>query len=327
MQIPGKIRLGLLTLLGALSAVCSQALAGVRIEGQVQAGGGPISNSTVTLWSASAGEPKQLAEAKTGSDGQFQLGTDATPGTDTILYLVAKGGVATINKGSGDNPAIVLLTVLGNRPPAKVVINEMTTVASVWTHAQFLDGTAITGHPLGLRIAAGNVPNFVDLATGGWGEAIQGPLNSGQTPTMANFATLADVISGCVVQVQAAACNSLFAASTSPTGTVPTDTLAAAESVARYPWYQPNRLYDLLGQFYQVSTVNHMLTVPYMPYLNWAPSAWVLPLKFDGGGYRAAWQGHVRQRGQPLGWRQLYHWLAGAGLAVAGSCDQVRTQW
>ncbi len=24
-----------------------------------------------------------------------------------------------------------------------------------------------------------------------------------------------------------------------------------------------------------------------MPYLNWAPSAWVLPLRFDGGGYRA----------------------------------------
>jgi hypothetical protein len=27
--------------------------------------------------------------------------------------------------------------------------------------------------------------------------------------------------------------------------------------------------------------------VPYMPYLNFSPSAWVLPLKFDGGGYRA----------------------------------------
>jgi hypothetical protein len=26
---------------------------------------------------------------------------------------------------------------------------------------------------------------------------------------------------------------------------------------------------------------------PYMPYLNFSPSAWVLPLKFDGGGYRA----------------------------------------
>ena len=27
--------------------------------------------------------------------------------------------------------------------------------------------------------------------------------------------------------------------------------------------------------------------VPFMPYLSFAPSAWVLPLKFDGGGYVA----------------------------------------
>ena len=30
-----------------------------------------------------------------------------------------------------------------------------------------------------------------------------------------------------------------------------------------------------------------MRAVPFMPYLNYPPSAWVLPLKFDGGGYRA----------------------------------------
>ncbi len=30
-----------------------------------------------------------------------------------------------------------------------------------------------------------------------------------------------------------------------------------------------------------------MRAVPFMPYLNYVPSAWVLPLKFDGGGYRA----------------------------------------
>ena len=30
-----------------------------------------------------------------------------------------------------------------------------------------------------------------------------------------------------------------------------------------------------------------MLAVPYMPYLNWPPSAWVLPLAFTGGGYLA----------------------------------------
>ena len=144
---------------------------------------------------------------KSGSDGRFQLLSQETPGTDVSLYLVAKGGQA---KGNGDNPAIALLTVLGNTPPAKVVINEMTTVASVWTNAQFLDGTAIKGHALGLRIAAGNVPNFVDLQTGGWGVAIQDPLNSGQTPTMANFATLADLLAGCTTRVNADACNNLF---------------------------------------------------------------------------------------------------------------------
>ena len=73
MQIPGKIRLGLTV--GLLGSVCGwlAGLAGVRIEGQVEAGGGPIANSTVTLWAASAGEPKQLAQTKTGSDGRFSF--------------------------------------------------------------------------------------------------------------------------------------------------------------------------------------------------------------------------------------------------------------
>ena len=79
--------------------------------------------------------------------------------------------MATVSKGGGDNPAIALLTVLGNKPPTKVIVNEMTTVASVWTNAQFLDGIGIKGYALGLRIAAGNVPNFVDLETGGYGGA------------------------------------------------------------------------------------------------------------------------------------------------------------
>ena len=59
------------------------------------------------------------------------------------------------------------------------------------TCAQFLKGEVLSGKPLGLRIAAGNVPNFVNLETGGYGDTIQNPLNSTQTPTMANFATLA----------------------------------------------------------------------------------------------------------------------------------------
>jgi hypothetical protein len=57
--------------------------------------------------------------------------------------LVAKGGTPATNKAGGDNPAIALIGVVGAKPPATVTINEMTTVASVWTHNQLIDGTAI----------------------------------------------------------------------------------------------------------------------------------------------------------------------------------------
>ncbi len=286
--------LAILLTIGLLGVAFGPAAAAERIEGQVEAGGGPLANSTVTLLAASAGDPKQLAQTKTRADGRFELRAKETPDKDAVLYLVAKGGEPAGSKG-GDNPSIAFLAVLGGKPPARVVVNEFTTVASVWTNAQFLDGAALQGHALGLRIAAGNVPNFVDLGTGGWGGAIQDPLNGGQTPTMANFATLADLLAGCATQVTPDACTALFVAATPPKGAAPTDTLMAAQSIARYPWYQPERLFALLDLFYPVPPVNlsgqpivpNMRAVPFMPYLNWSPSAWVLPLKFDGGGYRA----------------------------------------
>src|SRR5262245_34565469 len=258
------------------------------ITGQVLGAGAPTANSTVTLWGATAGDPTQLARTRTGADGQFSLEVPATTGSDSSLYLVAKGGQPSASKASGDNPAIALLAVVGStNPPPKVAINEFTTVASVWTHNQFIDGTAIKGHPLGLKIAAGNVHSFVDIQSGGWGTTIQDPLNSGQTPTMANFATLADVLAACVILVTADACDKLFAAATPPNGSAPTDTLTATESVVRYPWFQPERLFALLDQLYPVPEGKTMRPVPFMPYLNVSPSAWVFPLKFDGGGYRA----------------------------------------
>jgi hypothetical protein len=212
--------LGVLGLLGLASGTADAA---VRIDGQVQAGGGPVGGSTVTLWAGSAGEPKQLAQAKTADDGSFALGTDDMPGPGVSLYVIAKGGVASVNKSAGDNQALAFLTVLGATPPAHLTINEMTTVASVWTNAQFLDGAAIKGPALSLNIAAGNVPNFVDLSTGGWGGPIQDPLNSGQTPTMANFATLADALAGCATRVTPIACEMLFQAAKSPKGDAPSD--------------------------------------------------------------------------------------------------------
>jgi hypothetical protein len=278
------------------------AFAADAIKGQVLGGGAPIAGSTVTLWQASADVPKQISQTKTGDDGRFELRTAgggsavaargrhsvvSTPiatTSDAIFYLVASGGESKAGRTGGDNPAIALMVVLGSKLPASLVIDEFTTVASVWTNAQFLNGAAIQGPALGLRIAAGNVANFADVETGGYGGPILGPLNSTQTPTMANFGTIATLLAGCITRVKADACSSLFAAATPPGGKVPTDTLGAAESIARNAAYKPERLFGLLDAFYPVPKGRTLRPTPFMPYLSVAPSAWVLPLKFTGGG-------------------------------------------
>ncbi|MBR0696749.1 hypothetical protein [Bradyrhizobium lablabi] len=277
----------LLLTFGILGLQSGSSPAAVRIEGQVKAGGGALVNSTVTLWAASAGDPRQLAQAKTNNEGTFDLSSQETPAADVILYVVAKGGEAMVNKGSGDNPATALLAVLGASLPARVTINEMTTVASVWTANQFIDGTSIKGHSLGLKIAAGNVSNFVNLQTGGWGAAIQDVLNSSATTTMANFATLSSLTAGCTTRIKPDACASLFAATTPPGGKAPTDTLGALLSVARNSAYRPEKLFALLDAFYPIPQGKNLRRPPYMPYLNYAPTAWTLPLKFTGGGLSA----------------------------------------
>ena len=55
-------------LLGGTSAVSAASL-----KGQVLGSGEPVAQSTVTLWAASAGAPKQLAQARTDAQGRFSL--------------------------------------------------------------------------------------------------------------------------------------------------------------------------------------------------------------------------------------------------------------
>jgi hypothetical protein len=267
------------------AATCNR-LDAAEFAGTVQGAGSPIAGSTVTLYAADEGKPKQLAQGKTDDGGAFKLDASKAP-SDGVLYVVAKGGAPKAVGAKGPNDAIALLAVLGSERPKTVMVNEFTTIASVWTAAQFLEGDTLSGTKLGLRIAAGNVPNFVDLSTGGYGTTIQDALNSTQTPTMANFATLANVLAGAVTQVVPDATSRFLAAATPRNGKAPTDTLTALEGVARDSGYKPERLFALLDAFYPVPKGKNLRQTPFMPYLTWAPSAWVLALKFTGGGLSA----------------------------------------
>ena len=158
--------LGLLVTASLIGGAPSPAAA-LGIEGQVQAGGGSVAGSTVTLWAGGAGEPKQLAQAKTGDDGSFALNSDETPGAGRKPLSRRQGRRRLGQQGQRRQSGAGVSGRAWRPPPAKVTINEMTTVASVWTNAQFLDGAILKGPALSLSIAAGNVANFVDLQTGG----------------------------------------------------------------------------------------------------------------------------------------------------------------
>jgi len=269
-------------LLLALALVAASTFAAGRIEGRVEGGGKPIVGADVTLWRAGPDAPRKLAQTRTKDDGSFDLTIDGESAGAGVLYLIATHGEPRAGAGTGANPAIALMATLGTSPPQRVTINELTTVASAWTAAQFLSGTALRGNALGLRIAAGNVPNLVDLQTGGLGPVIQDPLNSSQTTTLAKFNTLGILLSACIRTARA--CSELFEAATPPGGTAPTDTLSAAQNIARYPWHRSEKLFALLDEFYPVPAGKRWRDVPFIPYLSFAPGAWTLSLVYAGGG-------------------------------------------
>jgi len=265
-----------------IAVMSVSAFAADRVEGRVEGGGRPIAKSDVTLWMAGPGVPQKLAETQTKNDGSFDLRIAGEKYGVGVLYLIAKGGLAKAGAGKEPNLAITLMATLGVPLPQRVTINELTTVASAWTAAQFLNGTALSGKALGLRIAAGNVPNLVNLQTGELGPVIQDPLNSSQTATLAKFNTLGNLLSACIKTP--GACDKLFEVATPPGGATPTNTLSAAQNIARYPWHRAQELFALLDEFYPVPAGKRWRDVPHIPYLNFAPRAWTLSLVYAGGG-------------------------------------------
>jgi hypothetical protein len=259
------------------------------IEGRVLGSGSAIAGSTVTLYAAGTGNPKKLAQGKSDDKGYFKFHVDKlfSDINDAVLYLVANGGTPKVSSAKGANNATSFLLVLGTTLPKKVTINEFTTIASVWTSAQFLKGEVLQGIKLGLEIAAGNVPNFVDLETGSYGATLANDLNSSQSPTLANFTTLANLLAACVARVQDDAASRLFALATPPGGIAPANTLSAAENIARNSALNADKIFSLFEDLYPVPKGKNLRPTPFTPYLSFAPSAWVLALRFSGGGLSA----------------------------------------
>lgn len=233
----------------------SESAAGGSVElyGKVQGAGSPIAGSIVTLYATGEGEPVQIANAKSGEDGSFRLGVAAEAakgGAGKVFYVVARGGSPKAVAGKGPDDSIALMDVLGLSLPKTITVNELTTVASAFTSARFINGESISGKPLGLKIAAGNMPNLVDPVSGAWGKVLVDPFNSNLTTTLANLDTLGSLISAFFTVANEDWRARFLKAATAPGGTAPKTTLEAMADIARRPWLETKTLYQLFDEAY-----------------------------------------------------------------------------
>ena len=243
------------------------------IKGRVILVGNRVSGASVTLYAAGKGTPTEVARSKTDSEGRFQLDARSAP-ADSVLYVVAKG----------PNQAVALMTLLGPYFPNTITVNELTTVASTFTAARFINGEAISGNRLGLRIAAGNTPNLVDPETGGWGKVIVDPGNSTWTTALTNLNTLGSLISAFATVANDDWRSRFLQAATSTGGSTPNNTLEAMAGIARTPWANPKVLYALFDEAYPQPKDGGRRKAPFAPYLAYPPHDFILSLWFGGGG-------------------------------------------
>jgi hypothetical protein len=258
-----------------------------EFTGAVQGAGSPIVGSAVTLYAADEGKPTPLAHGKTGGDGMFTLdvGPEKLKGSaGKVLYLVARGGTPKAAGANGRGDTMALLAVLGTQLPKTATVNELTTVGSAFAAARFINGESISGKPLGLRIAAGNVPNLVDPVTGGWGKVIVDPFNSTQTTALANLNTLGSLLSAFATVADDAWRARFLKAATPPGGNAPKNTLEAMADIARRPWANAKELYTLFDEVYPQPKDGGRRKAPFAPYLAYPPPDFVLSLWFGGGG-------------------------------------------
>ncbi|HZZ38461.1 MAG TPA: NHL repeat-containing protein [Acidobacteriaceae bacterium] len=240
-------------------------------------GSTPVVGASISFYAAGSSGPGAGAAnlvpsqtIATDTSGKFSVPAFTCPSSTAQVYLVGRGG-----NGSGtlgDNSAISMMAALGDcanvTSSTAVLMNEVTTAASVWALEQFIGSDVNVGasstNATGLRNAFFTVGNLVDNSKG----ATPGPsLPANALLEIAKVNTLADILWSCNQSTTATACQNLFAAAADGS-TTPSDTLDAALNIVRNPAAQVSAVFGLLA------------ATPFQPALPAAPHDWTLSATF-----------------------------------------------
>ena len=273
-----------------------------------------VAGAAVILYAAgsagygtSAGE---LSRATSDGAGNWTLGFNC-PAAGSQLYAVARGGDA----GSGANSVSAMSATVGACgavASAPLVIDEMTTLASVYALAAFLDGSGAAlgssaGNALGLSNAIAGAGLLVDPGSGQARTNLPGGAE-GALPS-ATLNTLANAMAACTASngATSGACGSLFAIATPTGGNAPGDTLQAMLNIARNPSANVAALFALASSSPQL----------YQPALDAAPGDWTLAIQLSGSGLNNPTAVAIDAQGNA--WIANYHGSAVSKFSPAGA--------
>lgn len=200
-------------------------------------------------------------------------------GTDQV-YILALGGNPGLGNGV-NNTALALMAALGTCSSLVstypyIVIDEVTTVASVWALRPFTSDATHIGasstNAAGLANAFAQVPNIVSIATGL--ALAKTPAANGTVP-QSKINTLANILAPCVNSTGGAstACGRLFSTATPSGKSQAADTIAAALCIAQNPGHRVSALFEM-----------SMASASFQPQLSSAPNDWILFVTLTSGG-------------------------------------------
>ena len=248
------------------------------------AGSQLVSGATVQLYAAgtsgygSAGTALLANSVTTNSSGGFTVPVGYTcASSSTQVYLVARGGVI-VGNGSTNNSALAMMAALGScggiTASTAVVVNEVTTVASVAALAAFYSSGGSVGasstNSAGLANAFGTAAQLANMTTGASPGA---SLPAGLSVPSAKINTLASILSSCTASNGGSSCSALMTAATVNGGTAPTNTLDAVYNILRNPANNVSALDALLPA-----------TPAFSPVTKSAAPDWTLAVTWSGGG-------------------------------------------
>ena len=269
-------------------------VAGTAFKGHVIGGQNPVTGSSVQIWEVGntgyGNSATNLATATTDATGAFSFAAGAytCDYSNSELYITATAG----NSGSGNNPNLQLMATLGpcGSAASQVVnINEVTTVASVFALAQFMNpqlgpsaspyiGGTVAGYTgtnsAGLVAAFTNtIPALVNEASG----TVQ-PSTSSKTIESAKLYTLANVLASCVNSTgesdqneAVTPCGILFAdTNATQANPRPYTTLQAALMIALHPYYNVTPIYNRAGT-----------SAPFTGGLTTPPNDWTVAVAYN----------------------------------------------